>query len=158
MDQSKNKSWRCIKPYIPELMKTDCICPEKKKKDNVDASLPWLEDYIRKRGGRLIIVNTNNTDKTCINSTKNNRKTKMGRKTTQWTFQTTNKWNLKGENLDMAKHRKPYERKWITSDSSTKQHHNDYLKAKIENTQHNSRYRLCGNRNETINMPSQLGL
>ena len=33
---------------------------------------------------------------------KNNKKTKMWRKTTVWTFQATNKWNLIQENSDMA--------------------------------------------------------
>ena len=31
----------------------------------------------------------------------------MGRKRTKWTFQATNKRNLTGENLDMAKKGKP---------------------------------------------------
>ena len=55
----------------------------------------------------------------------NKKKTKMGRKTTVWTLQVTNKWHLTQEDLDMAKKRKPQERNWISPDSSTKQHHND---------------------------------
>ena len=34
----------------------------------------------------------------------------MGRKTTVWKFRATNKENLKRENLDMAKKRKPSEK------------------------------------------------
>ena len=38
------------------------------------------------------------------------------------------------ENLDMAKKAKHQERNWMSSDSSTKQHHKDYVKAKIVKT------------------------
>ena len=34
----------------------------------------------------------------------------MGRKTNVWIFQATNKWNIKPEDLDMAKKGTPYER------------------------------------------------
>ena len=37
--------------------------------DSVDASILQLEDYIRKRGGRLITATRNNTDNTRTNST-----------------------------------------------------------------------------------------
>ena len=40
-------------------------------------------------------------------TTENNQKTKMGRKTTLWTFQTTRKRHLTGENVNVAKKRKP---------------------------------------------------
>ena len=82
---------------------------------------------------------------------KNNQKTKMERKTTAWTFQAINKRNLTRKNLDMAKKRKPQERNWISSDSSTKRRHHDYVKAKIDKTQQNNRCRLNGERDETIN-------
>ena len=49
----------------------------------------------------------------------------MGRKTTVWTLQTTNKRNLTRENMDIAKKGKPSERNWISSDSSTKQQYKD---------------------------------
>ena len=45
--------------------------------DSVDASRQQLEDYIEKRGGRLITATKNNTDDT---RTGNNQKTKMGSK------------------------------------------------------------------------------
>ena len=40
-------------------------------------------------------------------------------------FQATNWQNLKYENLDMAKKGKPLVRNWISSNSSTKQRHED---------------------------------
>ena len=51
----------------------------------------------------------------------------MGRKTTLWTSQTTNKQNLTQENLGMAKKGKTWERTWIFSDNRTKQRHKDQL-------------------------------
>ena len=41
---------------------------------------------------------------------RNNQKTKIRRKTTQWALQATNKRNLSRENLDVAKNGKPQER------------------------------------------------
>ena len=51
----------------------------------------------------------------------------------------------------MAKKGKPQKRNWISSNSSTKQRHNDYVKARIDKMQQNSRCRLCGDKDETIN-------
>ena len=45
--------------------------------DNVNALIQRLEDYIKKRRGRLITVTKNNTDKHQQN--KNNQKTKIGK-------------------------------------------------------------------------------
>ena len=44
--------------------------------DSVDASIQWLEDYIEKRGGRLITVTRNNTENTRTNRTEITRKKK----------------------------------------------------------------------------------
>ena len=54
-------------------------------KESIDTLRQWLEDYIEKHGGRLIIVR-NNTDDTKTSKLGNNQKTKMGRKTTLWMF------------------------------------------------------------------------
>ena len=51
----------------------------------------------------------------------------------------------------MAKKRKPWERNWMSSNSTTKQRNKDYVKARIDKTQQNSRCRLCGDKDETIN-------
>ena len=48
--------------------------------DSVDASIKWLEDYIQRHGGRLIIATRNNTDKTRTNRTTINRKQKSEEK------------------------------------------------------------------------------
>ena len=70
--------------------------------DSIDAPIQRLENYMKKRGGRLMTATRNNTDNTNNCRTKITRK-KIGRKTTVWTFQATNKRNLRRENVDMTK-------------------------------------------------------
>ena len=70
----------------------------------------------------------------------------MGRKTTVGAFQATNNW----ENIEMAKKEKPLERNSISSNRSTKQPHNDYVKTRLDKSQQNSSCRLCDDRSETI--------
>ena len=48
--------------------------------DSVDASIQRLEDYIEKRGGRLITATKNNTDNTRTNSRETTRKQKRKEK------------------------------------------------------------------------------
>ena len=56
------------------------------------------------------------------------------------------------KNLDMAKKMKPFERNWISSDSSKNNAIRiSYVKARIDKMQQNSRYWLCGDRDEIIN-------
>ena len=75
----------------------------------------------------------------------------MGRKTAGWTLQATNRRNLTLEDLDMVKKRELQERKWISSDSSTKPGHKDYVKARIDKTQQNNWCRSYDDKHETIN-------
>ena len=64
----------------------------------------------------------------------------------------TNKQHLTQENLELAKKGKLYERNRISPNSSTKQRHkNHHIKARIDKMQQNSKCRLCGDRDETIN-------
>ena len=67
--------------------------------DSIKTLIQGPEDYRKKWGEKLITTIRNNT---CSNRTKTTRKQKIGRKTTAWTFQATNKWHLTLENLDMA--------------------------------------------------------
>ena len=114
-------------------------------------ALTWrLEDNTKKSKERLIIANRKKKHKQQKDHQNyNNKKTKMGTKTTVWIFQATNKQNFTREDMDMAKKRKPRERSWISFKNSTKQPH-DYVKAKIDQTQQNSKCRLSGERDETI--------
>ena len=90
--------------------------------DRVDASIQWLKDYIKSvEEYRLQPPETIQT--TRESKEQNKQKTKMRRKTLEWTFRATNKRNLTREIFEMTKERKPEERNWISSNSSTKQRH-----------------------------------
>ena len=78
--------------------------------DNLDTSIKQLEDYIKTRGGKLIIAIKNNPDKHKYQQNKKNRKTKMRRKTTAWTFQTINTRNSHVKTWTCLKKKKPLER------------------------------------------------
>ena len=91
--------------------------------DRVYASIQRLEDYIEKRGGRLIKATRNNTDNTRTNGTEIARKQKWEEKQIYGGF----KRHITRENVDVAKKGKPSERNWICSNSSTKQCHKDKL-------------------------------
>ena len=70
--------------------------------------------------------------------------TKMGRKTTVWTFQTTNKRNLSIGNLAIAQGnlKRGIEPLLIAEQNNGMR--TNYIKARIVETQQNSEYRLCG--------------
>ena len=92
-------------------MLTDYMRHEKKEeeglvalKNDFDASIQRIEDYIEKCRERLITANRNNAESMRINRTKiTKKKTNIGRKTTIWVFQATNKIHLTRENVDVAK-------------------------------------------------------
>ena len=69
--------------------------------DSVGASIQRLEDYIKKFSHQKQYRQHKHQQN------ENNKKTKLGRKTTAWTFQATNKPHLTRGNLDMAKNGKP---------------------------------------------------
>ena len=76
----------------------------------------------------------------------------MARKTTVWIFQAINKRHLTRETLDMAKKGKPFKRE-TESPLIAVQNNNtrtNYVKAKIDKTQQNSKCRLCGDKDEII--------
>ena len=83
-------------PYTREMTLADNMSQKKKKKkegrgyasieDSVDVSKQRLKDYIKKSGGWLITATRNNTDKHVDLQSRNNHKTKIGRKTTVGTF------------------------------------------------------------------------
>ena len=71
--------------------------------DSVDASMQQLEDDIKKTLRKTDYNNQNQHKQHKHQKNKNNLKTKIGRKTTEWTFQDTNKRHLTRENLDRVK-------------------------------------------------------
>ena len=54
--------------------------------DSVGTSIQRHEDYIEKRGGRLIIATRNHTNDTRVSGMTIAKNIKMGRKTTLWAF------------------------------------------------------------------------
>ena len=70
----------------------------------------------------------------------------MGRKTTAWIFQVTNKGNLTPEDLENLK--RETESLLIAAQNNTIR--TNYVEAKIDKMKQNSKCRLCRDRNEMI--------
>ena len=120
--------------------------------DSVDASIQRLEGYIQKRGGRLITATRNKTDNTMTNWTIITRKQKWEGKWFYWRFkrlirnishEKTLRWQRKG-NL-----KRETESLLIAAQNNAIR--TNFIKARIDKTQQNSKCRLCSNRDETIN-------
>ena len=73
----------------------------------------------------------------------------MGRKTTLWTFQATNKQNLTW--IGLRKGSLKRETKTLLIVVQNNAIRTNYVKARIDKTEQNDRYRLYGPRDETIN-------
>ena len=80
----------------------------------------------------------------------------MGRKTTVWILQVTIKRNLTRANLDTVREEKPEEgnhkreTKFLQIAAQKHPIRTNYIKARINNLQQNSKFRLCSDRDETI--------
>ena len=143
--------------YIPETTLTDYI-PRKKgggglaSIECVDASIQRLEDYVEKHEGGLITAIRNNTDNTIDNRMTITRKQKWEGKQVYgrfkrlinnilqdktWTWLRKGNFKRETESLQMA------------AQNSAIRTNN--IKARIDKTQQNSKCRLCGDRDETIN-------
>ena len=120
--------------------------------DSVDASIQRLENYTKKHRWRMITATSNNTDNTNISRTKIIRKHKWEGKQSygylkrqiceishkkNWTW--LRKGNLKRETESLL----------IAAQKSAIRTNN--VKARINKTQENSRWRLCGDRDKTNN-------
>ena len=104
--------------------------------DSVDASIQRLEDYIEKHERGLITAIRNDTDITIDDRrTKTGGKWEKTRKT--WTWQ--RKGNLKRETESLLIE---------AQDNAIRTNH---IKGRIDKTQSNSKCRLYGHRDETIN-------
>ena len=116
--------------------------------DSVDISMQWLEDYIEKRGGRLITATRNKTNDT---RNENNQKTKVARKPTLRTFYATNQRHLIRENVDVSKKRN-LKREAISLLIAVQKNtiRTNHIKARLDKTQQNSRCSLCCKRDDTI--------
>ena len=120
--------------------------------DSVDASIQCLEDNIEKHKGRLITATSNDTNNMKANKMTITRKQKWGKKQLSGRFkrlinniphEKTWTWPRK-ENL-----KRETESHLIAAHNNAIRTNN--IKAIIDKTQQNSKYRLCGDRDETIN-------
>ena len=120
--------------------------------DIVDTSIQRLEDFIQKHGERLIIAIKDNTNDTRTSGTTITRKQKWEEKqlygrfkrlksdiSQEKTWTWLRKGNLKRETESLL----------IAAQNNTIS--TNHIRARIDKTQQNSRCRLCGKRDETIN-------
>ena len=114
--------------------------------DTVDASIQWLEDDVEKRERGLITAIRNDTDNTTDERMTTTRKQLYGRFrrlvnniSHQETWTWLRKGNLKRETESLL----------IAAPNNAIRF--NHIKARIDKTQQNSKCRLCGDRDETIN-------
>ena len=121
-------------------------------KDCVDASIQRLKDYIQKWWGRLIAATKNITNDSRTSRTTITRKEKWREKhlygrfkrlTSGISHEKTWKWLRKG-NLKR-------ETKSLRISTQNNAIRTNHIKAMIDKTQQNSIWRLCGDRDKTIN-------
>ena len=120
--------------------------------DSVDTSIQRLEDYIQKHERGLITATRNNTDNTIDNRMTKTRKQKWEGKQLcgrfkqlinnishdkTWTWLRKGNFKRETESLLIA-----------AQNSAIRTNH---IKVRIDKTQQNSKCRLCGDRDETIN-------
>ena len=120
--------------------------------DSVDASIKQLEDYIEKYEGGLIAAIRNNIDNTIDNTMTKTRKQKLEEKQLHGRFKRL---------INNISHDKTWtwlrKRNFMTETTSllmaaqNSAIRTNHIKAKIDKTQQNSKCRLCGDRDETIN-------
>ena len=120
--------------------------------DSVDASIRRLEDYIKMSKERLITAANNSTDNIGVNKTIITRKQKWEEKQLYGYFK---------QQTDEISHKKTWtwlrkgNFKWetesllITAQNNTLR--TNYIKAKIDNMQQNSKSRLCRDKDEMVN-------
>ena len=120
--------------------------------DSVDASIQHLEDYIQKRGGRLIIASRNNTDNTRINRMTITRKQKWEEKQLYGCYKRLI-INISHEKTWMCLRKRNITRE--TESLQIAAQNNDIrtnqIKSRLDKTQLPSKCRLCSDRDETIN-------
>ena len=118
--------------------------------DHVDASIQRLKDYIQKHEGGLITATRNETVNTMNNTMTITRKQKWEGKQLYGRF----KWLINHISHDKTWLRKGNFKRETQSlliapqDGAIRTNH---IKARIDKTQQNSKCRLCGDRDETIN-------
>ena len=118
--------------------------------DSVDASTQWLEEYIQKHNGGLITAIRNDTDNTIDNRMTITRKQKWEGKQLYGRF----KWLINNISHDKTWLRKGNFKRETESLRIAAQNNaviTNHIKVRIDKTKQNSKCRLCGDRDETIN-------
>ena len=120
--------------------------------DSVDASIQRLKDCIEKYEGGLITAIRNETDNTIDNSMTTNRKLKWEEKELYGRFKRLiNNVSLEKTWTLLRKGNFKRETESILIAVQNNAIRTNHTKARIEKTQQNSKCRLCGDRDETIN-------
>ena len=119
--------------------------------DSVDASIQRLDDNIEKHEGGLITAIKNNTDNTIDNRMTKTRKQKREKKQLHGLFNRL--INISHDKTWACLRKGNFKRETESlltagQNSAIRTHH---IKARIDKTQQNSKCRLCGDRDETIN-------
>ena len=120
--------------------------------DSIDALIQWLEDYIEKHWGRLITDTRNNTEKMRINKLKITGKQKLEEiqlygcfkgLTSDISYEKTWTWLRKG-NLKR-------ETEFLLIATQNNAIRTNHVKARLDKTKQNSKFKLCVNRDKMIN-------
>ena len=120
--------------------------------DSFAASKQWLKDFIEKNGGKLITATKNNTDNTRMNRTKITWKEKWKEKQLYGHFKLlTNDISHKKTCTCLRKRNLRRETKSLQIVAQNNTEKTNYINTRIDKTHQNSKYRLCGDRDETIN-------
>ena len=118
---------------------------------SINASIR-LEDYLQKHGGRLITATRNNTDDLRTNRTTINRKQKREEKQLHRRFKRLiNDISHKKMWMWLRKGNLKRETESLMIAAQNNAIRTNHIKARIHKTQHNSRCRLCSDRDETNN-------
>ena len=120
--------------------------------DSVDASIQRLEDYIQNHGGGLITAIRNDTDNTMDNRMTITRKQKWAGKQLYGSFKRVMNNISHDKNwiwLRKGNFKRETESLLISAQNNAIR--TNQIKARTDKTQQNSKCRLCGDRDETIN-------
>ena len=120
--------------------------------DSVDVSIQRLEDYVQKHDGGFITAIRNDTDNTMDNRMTITRKQKWEGKQLYGRFKRLIN-NISHDKTWIWLRKRNFKRETeslliATQDIAVRTNH---IKARIDKTQQNSKCRLCGDRDETIN-------
>ena len=123
--------------------------------NSVDALIQRLEDFIEKCGERMITAIRNNTDNTKTNRTKITRKQKWDEKqlyihTVVFKWQTCDISHEKTW-MELKKGNSKRESESLLIAAQNNAIRINYIQARRDKTQQNSKCRWCGDRDETIN-------